>query len=128
MTRPTPKERPLSPHLSIYKPIPTMIMSIMHRLTGIALYGGSALLTLWLFAAAQGAECFEFVSALYGSLPGKIALFGFTWALIHHLLGGVKHLVQDTGAALDKDLTTKMALAQPILSILATGAIWSLCL
>ncbi|MEO0498737.1 MAG: succinate dehydrogenase, cytochrome b556 subunit [Pseudomonadota bacterium] len=118
------KARPLSPHLEIYKPIPTMVMSILHRVTGAALYFGTILVAWWLLAAASGPGAFETASNFFGSWFGRLVLFGYTFALIHHALGGLKHLVQDTGRALDKDVTTKMAKAQPVLSIIITVLIW----
>ncbi|MEO0329338.1 MAG: succinate dehydrogenase, cytochrome b556 subunit, partial [Pseudomonadota bacterium] len=72
-------KRPLSPHLSIYRPIPTMVMSIMHRVTGVALYGGTVLFVLWIFAAAVSPAAFELVNGIYGSFFGRLILFGFTW-------------------------------------------------
>jgi len=118
------KDRPLSPHLAIYKPIPTMVMSIIHRITGVALYAGTLLLAWWLIAAASGTGAFETVNGFFGSIFGRLVLFGYTFALIHHALGGIKHLVQDTGAALEKNLTTKMAILQPVLSIILTILLW----
>ena len=107
------KERPLSPHISIYKPIPTMVMSILHRITGAALYFGTVLVAWWLIAAAAGPDAFETVNGFFGSIIGRLILFGYTWALMHHMLGGIKHLVQDTGAGLEKTLTTAMASFTP---------------
>ena len=118
------KPRPLSPHLSIYKPIPTMMMSIVHRITGAALYFGTLLVAWWLIAAASGPAAFETASWFFGSLIGRLILFGYTWALIHHMLGGMKHLVQDTGAGLAKHFTTRMAKLQPVLSVVLTIVIW----
>ncbi len=91
------KERPLSPHLSIYKPMLTTMMSIMHRITGMALYFGMALFVWWLFAAAHSPEYFDFVQGFIGSWFGRLVLFGFTWTLVHHGLGGLRHLIWDTG-------------------------------
>ncbi len=81
--------RPLSPHLQIYKPILTMVMSILHRITGAALYFGTILLAWWLIAAAAGPEYFDFVNWIYGTIIGRLVLFGFTWALVHHMLWAV---------------------------------------
>lgn len=116
--------RPLSPHISIYKPIPTMVSSIVHRITGGALYFGTLLVAWWLIAAASGPAYYDWVSGIYGSFLGRLILFGYTWALIHHMLGGIKHLVQDTGRALEKELTTKMAKIQVFVSIGLTILIW----
>ena len=118
------KERPLSPHLSIYKPIPTMVMSILHRITGAALYFGTILVAWWLIAAASGPDAFATVNGFFGSIIGRLVLFGYTWALMHHMLGGIKHLVQDTGAGLEKTLTTTLAKLHPIASIALTILIW----
>ena len=74
----TAKPRPLSPHLEIYKPIPTMVMSITHRITGGALYFGTLLVAWWLIAAASGPAAFETANGFFGSLPGRIILFGYT--------------------------------------------------
>ena len=120
----TRKARPLSPHLSVYKPIPTMVMSIMHRITGAALYFGTLLVAWWLLAAASGPEAFETARNFFGSWFGRLVLFGYTFVLIHHMLGGLKHLVQDTGRALEKTFTTKMAIAHPIVAIVITLLIW----
>ncbi len=103
------KARPLSPHLSIYKPIPTMVMSIFHRMTGAALYFGTLLLAWWLIAAASGEAYFEWVNGFFGSFVGRLVLFGYTWALVHHMLGGIRHLFWDTGRGLEKETATKIA-------------------
>jgi succinate dehydrogenase / fumarate reductase cytochrome b subunit len=89
--------RPLSPHLQIYRPMLTMTMSIVHRITGIALYAGVLLLVWWLTAAATSDEYFNVVQGFFGHWFGRIVLFGFTWALIHHSLGGIRHLIWDMG-------------------------------
>jgi succinate dehydrogenase cytochrome b subunit len=89
--------RPLSPHLQIYRPMLSMIMSIVHRITGGALYFGTLLVAAWLVAAASGPSAFATAQAVYGSIPGQIVLFLYTWTLIHHALGGVRHLIWDTG-------------------------------
>lgn len=120
------RARPLSPHLQIYKPIPTMMMSIIHRITGCALYFGVLLVAIWLMAAAGTPENFARVQGIYGSWLGLVILFGFTWALVHHMLGGIRHLVMDTGteAALGKAESTRAAVAMPIVSIVLTILVW----
>ena len=90
-------QRPLSPHLQVYKPMLTTAMSIMHRVTGVALYFGSFLIVWWLVAAASGTSYFSMVDGFFGSWFGRLILFGYTWALIHHAIGGVRHLIWDTG-------------------------------
>jgi succinate dehydrogenase / fumarate reductase, cytochrome b subunit len=93
--------RPLSPHLEIYTPMLTMVMSIVHRLTGSALYIGTLLLAWWLVAASSDANSFAVIAGLLGSFIGQVALFGFTWALFTHLLGGIRHMIWDAGYGFD---------------------------
>ena len=118
------RARPLSPHLQVYKLIPTMMMSIVHRITGMALYFGILLFAAWLVAAATSESWFEAVSALYGSWFGRLVLFGYTWTLIHHMLGGIRHFVMDAGMGLEKDFSTKVAVAMPFVSIALTVLLW----
>ncbi len=92
-----PVERPLSPHLFIYKPMLTMMMSIVHRITGVGLYFGTLLLAWWLIAAASGPNAYAGIGSFMSSFVGPLILFGYTWALIHHMLGGIRHLIWDTG-------------------------------
>ena len=87
------RSRPLSPHLSVYKMTITMAMSIVHRITGAALYVGTVLLAIWLLAAATSPEAFATVQALWGSILGRLVLLGYTWALVHHALGGLRHFI-----------------------------------
>ena len=89
-------ERPLSPHLGIYRFTITMAMSIVHRITGGALYFGTLLLVWWLLAASGSAKQFDIVSGFFGSWFGQLVLLGYTWALLHHMLGGVRHFIWDT--------------------------------
>ena len=89
----TKANRPLSPHLWAYRWPLTMVMSIVHRITGVALYFGTLLLAWWLIAAAVSPDYFAFVNGLLGSWLGRIVLFGYSWALIHHMLGGLRHFV-----------------------------------
>ena len=90
-------ERPLSPHLQIYRVTLTMAMSIAHRATGLALYVGTLLLVWWLVAAASGPTAYADVQAFIGSFIGRLIVFGYTWALMHHLLSGIRHFVWDLG-------------------------------
>ncbi|HVK90740.1 MAG TPA: succinate dehydrogenase, cytochrome b556 subunit [Mycoplana sp.] len=118
------KSRPLSPHLQIYKPIPTMVMSIMHRITGAALYVGTVLVAWWLIATAMGEDYFNWVSWFFGTWIGMLILFGYTWALLHHMLGGIRHLVWDTGHGYEKHLATTVAKAMPIASVALAVLTW----
>jgi succinate dehydrogenase / fumarate reductase, cytochrome b subunit len=90
-------ERPLSPHLQIYRWTLTMALSIVHRVTGMALYFGTLLLAWWLIAAASGPGAYANVQAFTGSFIGRLIVFGYTWALLHHLLSGMRHFVWDLG-------------------------------
>jgi succinate dehydrogenase / fumarate reductase, cytochrome b subunit len=116
--------RPLSPHLQIYRPMLTMMMSIVHRITGVVLYVGVLLLVWWLIAAAISDSYFDTVQAFFGHWFGKLVLFGFTWALVHHMLGGIRHLIWDMG--LGFELPTVERGAQLVLagSIVITIALW----
>lgn len=93
----TTSNRPLSPHLQVYRPQITSMLSILHRLTGIALAFGTLLLTYWLIAAATGPGAFETAQALIGSFFGRLLLFGWSFALFYHLCNGIRHLVWDAG-------------------------------
>ncbi len=120
--------RPLSPHLQIYQPMLTMMMSIMHRLTGAALYFGSLMLAWWLIAAATGPEYFDFVNGLAGTLIGKLVMLGYTWALIHHMIGGIRHFIWDTGRGFELPMVELMARASLIGSLGLTVVIWAIAL
>ena len=99
-------------------------MSIFHRMTGAALYFGTLLLAWWLIAAAVGPSYFNFVNGLFGSLLGKVVLIGYTWALIHHALGGVRHFVWDTGRGYDLETIDRMSWGSIAVSLIATAVIW----
>jgi succinate dehydrogenase / fumarate reductase cytochrome b subunit len=124
MTETHPDKRPLSPHLQIYRPMLTMMMSIVHRITGAALYFGIVLFIWWLLAAAISEEYFALVQGFFGHPIGKLILFGFTWALLHHTLGGLRHLLWDTGRGFGLTAIEWMARANLALSILGTLALW----
>lgn len=117
-------ERPLSPHLQIYRPMLTMMMSIVHRITGVALYFGTLLLVIWLVAAASSPAAFDTVNGLYGSWIGLLVLVGYSWALIHHALGGIRHFIWDTGAGFGPEAREWMARATIGGSIGLTILLW----
>jgi succinate dehydrogenase / fumarate reductase cytochrome b subunit len=118
------RERPLSPHLQIYSPLINMMMSIVHRITGAALYAGSLLLAWWLVAAATGPDYYNYVAGIFASWPGKIVLLGYTWALMHHMLGGLRHLIWDTGAGYDLKTIDLLSWGSLAGSLLLTALIW----
>lgn len=118
------KPRPLSPHLQIYRPMLTMMMSIVHRITGAALYFGTLLLAWWLIAAASGPSAYTAFESFIGSIIGRLILLGYTWALIHHMLGGIRHLIWDLGYGFEPAERELFTVATLIGSIGITLAIW----
>ena len=116
--------RPLSPHLQIYKPIPTMVASIVHRITGGALYFGTLLVAWWLVAAASGDDYYAWVQWAMGTFIGKLILFGYTWALLHHMLGGFRHFIWDFGRGLMKPARDQLALLNLVGSVVLTVLVW----
>jgi len=101
-----------------------MLMSILHRITGGALYVGTILLALWLISAATGPEYFDYVSSWFATIAGKLILFGYTWALIHHMLGGLRHFLWDTGRGYDLKLIDQLSWGTVVASIAITLLIW----
>ncbi len=123
---PPQANRPLSPHLSIYRWYMTSAMSIFHRLTGIGLFFGTVLLVWWLAAAAAGPDAFATANAVLGSWPGLVVLFGFTWALVHHMLGGIRHLIWDFGIGMDAPARDRLAAATLAGSVVITPVLWAI--
>jgi succinate dehydrogenase / fumarate reductase, cytochrome b subunit len=116
--------RPLSPHMSIYRPMLSMMMSIVHRITGAALYFGTLLLVWWLLAVASGPAAYATFQSAASSWIGRLILLGYTWALVHHMLGGLRYLVWDTGhgfGAVEREWMVRATLAG---SIILTAALW----
>ena len=119
-----PKARPRSPHLQVYRPTLTMTMSIAHRLTGAALYFGTVLFVWWLMAISAGPGSYALEQGFMSSSVGRAILFFFTWSLLHHALGGVRHLVWDLGFAHDYPWREYLARATIIGSLSATVLLW----
>lgn len=101
-----------------------MTVSILHRVTGGALYFGTLLVAWWLIAAATSESHFDFVNRVFGSWIGRLVLFGYTWALTQHLFGGLRHLIWDTGAGLEKPQASRIAWATIACSFVLTILIW----
>ena len=133
-----PKQRPLSPHLGIYKWGPHMLVSILHRVTGDGLaILGSSLLVLWLFSAASGPECyatFQYyvwkaaegdVLGLIANIFGRIVLIGLSWAFFQHMLSGLRHFVMDMGAGYELKANRSWSIATIIISIVLTVLLWA---
>jgi succinate dehydrogenase / fumarate reductase, cytochrome b subunit len=116
--------RPLSPHLQIYRPMLTMMMSIVHRITGAGLYFGMLLLAWWLIATASGPSAYAKFQWFIETLIGRLILFGFTWSLIHHMLGGIRHLIWDTGRGFGAQEREWLTRATIIGSIFLTILLW----
>jgi len=119
-----PGKRPISPHLQIYKPLINMVMSIFHRISGSALYFGMFFLAWWLMSVASGPEYFGFVQGVLASIPGRLILFVFTWALMLHALGGVRHFIWDTGRGFELGTVNWMSWLSLLGSIVLTLLIW----
>lgn len=118
--------RPLSPHLQVYRWQITMALSIFHRMTGVGLGLGLLLLTWWVVAAASGPEYFAWVQAVMTSWIGRLILLGFTWALFYHLCNGIRHLFWDIGYGFEIDTMQKSGWTVVVLSIVLTVAVFAL--
>lgn len=118
------QRRPLSPPLQVYNFALTMAMSIMHRITGVGLYLGTLLLAWWLIAAATSASAFADASWFMGSLVGRLILLGFTWALFHHMLGGIRHFIWDAGYGMDHPEREYLAQGTLIGGLVLTILVW----
>ena len=119
-------DRPLSPHLTIWKWGPGLIVSILHRLTGGALsVAGLALLTWWLYAIAAGSASYDKFSALAASPVGLFILIGLTWAFWQHLLSGIRHLVLDSGAGFEARINRLFAVMTIVASLFLTALTWA---
>ena len=118
------QERPLSPHLQVYKPQITSVMSIMHRVTGVVLAVGSFVLAAWLVAAAGSQKAYGAFAALAGSPVGKLALFAFSACLVYHFLNGLRHLAWDTGRGYDIPKVYASGYTVLALSVALTAALW----
>ena len=117
-------QRPLSPHLGIYKWQLTMASSILHRATGVGLGVGMLVLAWWLIAAASGADYYGMVSGWLTSVLGRIILLAFTWSLFFHLCNGVRHLFWDVGMGYDVVTATRSAWIVLAASVILTLVAW----
>ena len=122
------KERPISPHLQVYKPQITSVLSIFHRITGVALTFGLILLVAWIFTLSLGEEYFEYFSLFIKSWFGLLILFGFTFAFNYHFCNGIRHLFWDAGYGYEIETVHKSGLAVLVVSFSLTTLIWYLVL
>jgi succinate dehydrogenase / fumarate reductase cytochrome b subunit len=119
-----PAARPLSPHLQIYRWSWTMAMSVAHRITGVALYGGTLLIALWLVAAASGPAAYDTAQTIAGSVLGRLVLFGYTFVLLHHMVGGLRHFIWDMGHGYDPQTRMNLAKFSGLVSGILTLVVW----
>ncbi|MCW2285280.1 succinate dehydrogenase / fumarate reductase cytochrome b subunit [Rhodoblastus acidophilus] len=122
---PIAQRRPLSPHVQIYRWSATMAMSILHRVTGVALYLGTILLTVYLFTAASGGVAFAEVSRFFGSPLGLVILFGYTFALMLHVCGGLRHAVWEAARGFDPVSRSLLAWGSLIGAVILTALAWA---
>lgn len=118
------RQRPLSPHLQVYKPQLTSVLSITHRGTGILLSLGALVLCYWFLALAAGPEAYATAQSYIGSWFGQLLLFGWVASLYYHLCNGIRHLFWDAGYGLDLKTTYASGYAVVAVSIILTVATW----
>ncbi|MGB3461005.1 MAG: succinate dehydrogenase, cytochrome b556 subunit [Rhodanobacter lindaniclasticus] len=119
------KQRPLSPHLQIYRRQVQMMTSITHRATGIALAVGGLLVVCGLLQLAAGEESFNRFKGIIGSPVGMVLLFGWSWALFYHLCNGIRHLIQDAGLGYEIPQFVRSSWLSVVGSIVLTAATWA---
>lgn len=120
----TNTERPLSPHLSVYRWPITMALSILHRVTGVAMSLGFVVFVAWLFDTAAGPDSYAMFIAAMGSTIGKLMLIGWSFAFFFHLSNGVRHLHWDTGRGLEKSQANASAWLVLIMAVVLTAVFW----
>ena len=119
-------QRPLSPHLTIWKWGPHMAVSILHRISGQGLaFVGLPVLLWWLGALVSGPEAYETFAGAATSPLGYIVLIGLSWAFFNHLASGIRHLVMDIGAGYEIDRNRMWSVASLALGVLLTAAFWA---
>ena len=119
-----PANRPLSPHLQIYRPQITSVLSILHRLSGVGLGVGTLLLTYWLISVAAGPGPFDFAQGLIRSWVGIVLLIGWTFGLLFHFCNGIRHLFWDAGYGYELDTVYRSGWVVVLTSVLLTAGIW----
>ena len=119
-----PRERPLSPHLQVWRWHITMWTSILHRASGVALYVGALIVAAWAVSLASGPEAYATFKAVLGSPLGKLVMFGLTLAVFYHLANGIRHVVWDLGHGLDVKTANATAVLVFAFTLAATLAVW----
>jgi succinate dehydrogenase / fumarate reductase cytochrome b subunit len=125
MTTASPRARPLSPHLQVWRFHVTMWGSILHRISGAGLYVGALILAGWALSLASGPEAYASFTAVLGSIPGKLVMFALTLGLFYHLAKGVQHIVWDTGRGFALPSANAGSIACIVVSIVASLAVWA---
>ena len=120
------RKRPLSPHLQIYKPQLTSILSILHRATGVTLSMGSIILVLWIIALTLGEETYAMFSLIVNHWFSKFVLLGFTFGLFYHLSNGIRHLFWDAGYGYDLKVAYISGSVVVVASLFFTAVTWLL--
>lgn len=124
--QPSPAARPLSPHIQIYKPQLTSVLSILHRITGVALALGTVLLVWWLAAAAAGPRDYRAMQEFMGSDLGLLLLLGWSAALFFHLANGIRHLFWDAGLGFDLNTVYQSGWSVVAVTVVLTLGAWLL--
>ncbi len=119
-----PRERPISPHLSVWRWHITMATSILHRMTGVALYVGALIAAAWAVSLASGPDAYALFKGCLGSPFGKLVLVGLTLSFFYHLGNGIRHLVWDVGHGLDVKSANMSAMVVFAFTVSATAAVW----
>jgi succinate dehydrogenase / fumarate reductase cytochrome b subunit len=119
-------DRPLSPHLSIYRWPITMALSILHRMTGVALSLGLVVFVAWLFNAATGPDAYVAFMSVMNTFLGKLLLIGWSFAFFFHLSNGARHLLWDTGRGLEKEQADRSAWFVLITAAALTAVFWGM--
>ncbi len=122
--QPNGRPRPLSPHLQVWRWHVTMLGSILHRMSGAALYGGALIVAAWLATLAFGPDAHDAFVAVAGSLFGLLIWFGLTLALTYHLASGVRHLLWDTGAGLAPKAASSLTTWTIVFGVVVAVAFW----
>jgi succinate dehydrogenase / fumarate reductase cytochrome b subunit len=116
----SPQSRPLSPHLQVYRPMYTMVLSISHRISGVFQSLGMLLLVYWLVAAASGDDAYARATAFFGNPLVRLAIAGWVVAFWFHLFAGIRHLVWDAGYGFEKQVARRSARFVVIMAALAS--------
>jgi succinate dehydrogenase / fumarate reductase cytochrome b subunit len=120
------RERPLSPHLQVYRWSLSMALSILHRISGVALSAGAILLVWWLMAVAAGGDHYARFVTCVSSPLGQVALFGWTLAVVYHLLSGLRHLLWDTGWGFERERAQMTGWLVVVGTVVLTAVVWLL--